>query len=58
MDIYGISKNKVLFFDDCLENVKYTGNKGIVSRLVIVNKGFDQECLELFKSKLINTDEK
>lgn len=58
MDIYDIPKNKVLFFDDCLENVKYTGNKGIVSRLVIVNKGFDQECLELFKSKLINIDQK
>ena len=48
MTIFNIEREKLLFFDDCLENVKYCGNNGIQSRLVKVGEGIDEGCLELF----------
>ena len=48
MTIFNIKREKLLFFDDCLENVKYCGNNGIQSRLVKVGQGIDEGCLELF----------
>ena len=48
MEIFNIKRENLLFFDDCYENVKYCGDKNIQSRLVIVGKGIDEGCLELF----------
>ena len=49
MEIFDIKKEKLLFFDDSIENITYCSQKGIQSRLVDVGKGIDKKCLELFK---------
>ena len=46
--MFNIKKKKLLFFDDCLQNVKHCRNYGIKSRLVKVGEGIDKGCLELF----------